>query len=92
MRPAAGIYGGTARTAGGTYRAAISVGTNPTFGGTTPTVEAHLLDFTGDLYGQTMDVEFTRWVRDMEKFPGVAPLVRQMKRDVEQVRRWATTN
>jgi len=89
MLPAAGIYGGTARVGSQSYRAAISVGTNPTFGGTSSTVEAYLLDFSGDLYGQIMDLEFDRWVRDMEKFAGVEALVRQIEKDVEQVRRGA---
>jgi riboflavin kinase/FMN adenylyltransferase len=88
LLPAAGVYAGRARLASGQrVQAAISVGTNPTFQGTLTTVEAYLLDFSGDLYGQVMEVEFTRWLRDMYAFGGVEPLVRQMRLDVEETRR-----
>lgn len=84
--PAAGIYAGRARTPNGTFAAAISIGTNPTFAGQTTTVEAYLLDFSGDLYLEILDLEFHRYLREMITFAGTAPLVRQMRRDVEQVR------
>lgn len=88
LLPAPGIYAGTARLADGTQRvAAISVGTNPTFEGKRLTVEAYLLDFDGDLYGQVLDVSFHRWVREMATFAGVEPLVKQMGRDVALTRR-----
>jgi riboflavin kinase / FMN adenylyltransferase len=84
--PAAGVYAGRAVTVAGTYRAAISVGTNPTFRGTVTTVEAYLLDFDGDLYGQGMELEFHRWIREMIPFGGVPQLVNQMNRDVALTR------
>jgi riboflavin kinase/FMN adenylyltransferase len=67
-------------------RAAISVGANVTFGATVATVEAYLLEYSGDLYGQTVEVLFDRWLRDMWAFGGVEALVRQIGRDVEGVR------
>ena len=85
--PAAGIYAGTVTVDGRTYGAAISVGDNPTFAGRTTTVEAHLLDFSGDLYGRTIEIAFHRWVREMLAFAGAGPLVAQMRRDVEWTRR-----
>jgi riboflavin kinase / FMN adenylyltransferase len=85
--PAAGVYAGQVLAGGAAYTAAISVGVNATFQSATTTVEAYLLDFSGDLYGQTIDVAFHRWVRDMHTFAGVAPLVRQMQRDVAWTRR-----
>jgi len=85
--PGPGIYAGSAAFDGQTHRAAISVGNNPTFAGTTTTVEAFLLDFDGDLYGRTIDLAFHRWVREMYAFSGVPPLVAQMKRDVDLTRR-----
>lgn len=54
------------------------------------TVEAFLLDFAGDLYGKTLDLEFHRWLREMLPFAGVEPLVRQMKIDVENTRELVT--
>ncbi len=87
LLPAAGIYAGKMRVGERVYRAAISVGNNPTFQVKITTVEAFLLDFSGDLYGQTVDVSIERWVRDMTAFGGVDPLVAQMRRDVELTRR-----
>jgi riboflavin kinase/FMN adenylyltransferase len=68
------------------FRAAISVGDNPTFGAAVTTVEAFLLDFDEDLYGQVMNLEFHRWLREMWAFAGVEPLVRRIREDVEEVR------
>lgn len=66
--------------------AAVSVGTNPTFRGTVRTVEAHLLDFDGDLYGQRLEVHGHRRVRGMVAYPSVDDLVVAMAGDVAQVR------
>jgi riboflavin kinase/FMN adenylyltransferase len=92
--PADGVYAGRlvlrdARTgaSGTSYPAAISVGTNPTFQGTRRTVEAFLLDFDGDLYGDHVGVEFVARLRGMEAFPDVAALVAAMDRDVAETRR-----
>lgn len=68
------------------YEAAISVGTNPTFNGTTRTVEAFVLDHTADLYGRRAAVEFVAHVRGMEKFATVDELLVAMKRDVAATR------
>jgi enoyl-CoA hydratase/carnithine racemase len=67
--------------------AAISVGTNPTFGRRQRRVEAHILDFDGDLYGRRVGIEFTRRLRGMIKFDDAPALVEQMKLDVAHVRR-----
>jgi len=66
--------------------AAISVGTNPTFDGAHRSVEAYLLDFDGDLYGQNIGVEFVHRLRGMVKFESIGDLVTQMATDVEQTR------
>jgi riboflavin kinase/FMN adenylyltransferase len=66
--------------------AAISVGTNPTFEVRQRRVEAYVLDFAGDLYGDGLGVEFVRRLRGMERFDGVDSLVAQMNKDVEQTR------
>jgi riboflavin kinase/FMN adenylyltransferase len=84
--PAAGVYAGQARVDGRVFRAAISIGDNPTFAGSAHTVEAFLLDFSEDLYGKTIDVSFQRWVREMYAFGSAGALVRQMERDVEWTR------
>jgi riboflavin kinase/FMN adenylyltransferase len=86
LTPAAGVYAGAVTVDGSTHTAAISVGTNPTFHGQNTTVEAFLLDFSGDLYGKTLDLAFHKWVREMYAFAGVDPLVTQMHRDVALTR------
>jgi riboflavin kinase/FMN adenylyltransferase len=87
--PADGVYAGWLVRADGTsLPAAISVGTNPTFGGTVRRVEAYALDRDDlELYGERVGVEFVERLRETITFDGVAPLVEQMARDVEQARR-----
>jgi riboflavin kinase/FMN adenylyltransferase len=91
--PADGVYAGrlvrrTSRGASGdSHVAAISVGTNPTFQGSRRTVEAFVLDFDGDLYGEHVGVEFVSRLRGMVAFPDVAALLEAMARDVEDTRR-----
>jgi riboflavin kinase / FMN adenylyltransferase len=80
--PAYGIYAGFAE---GT-RAAVSVGTNPHYGGNERRIEAFLLDFDGDLYGRRLIVELWDRLRDERAFAGEAELIEQIGRDVEQAR------
>ena len=68
------------------YPAAISVGTNPTFEGSRRTVEAFVLDFDGDLYGEHVGVEFASRLRAMAAFPDVDSLVAAMDDDVVRTR------
>ena len=90
LLPADGVYAGAADIDGRRVPAAISVGTKPTFGDHPRTFEAHLLDFEGDLYERTLEIEVTRWIRDQHPFAGVEPLVAQMHRDLDLVREWQT--
>ena len=87
--PADGVYAGWLVRADGTsLPAAISVGTNPTFGGTVRRVEAYVLDRDDlELYGERVGVEFVVRLRETIAFAGVEPLVAQMALDVEQARR-----
>jgi riboflavin kinase/FMN adenylyltransferase len=80
--PAYGIYAGSA--AG--HRAAISIGTNPHYGGSERRIEAFLLDFEGDLYGQRLVVQLWRRLRDERVFANEDELVAQITRDVEATR------
>lgn len=95
--PADGVYAGwftllDADAVGGSmahghrYPAAISVGTNPTFGDAPRSVEAFVLDETADLYGRVAAVDFVDHVRDMEKFTSVDELLEAMGRDVRRTR------
>ena len=64
-----------------------SLGTRPTVAGTEPLLEAHLFDFSGDLYGQRIEVEFVAKLRDEGKFNDLTALVVQMDIDSQQARR-----
>ena len=80
--PAYGIYAGAANG----NRAAISIGTNPHYGGQERRVEAFLLDFAGDLYGRRLVVELWTRLREERAFASEAELVEQIGRDVEAAR------
>jgi riboflavin kinase/FMN adenylyltransferase len=84
--PADGIYAGRLARGKELLPAAISIGTNPTFAGAERRVEAYVLDFEGDLYGEHVGLCFTARLRDTLRFDGVEPLVAQMAIDVERTR------
>lgn len=86
LLPGRGVYAGTASVQGSRYTAAINVGTNPTFGEEPLHVEAHLVDFEGDLRGLPMALEFWARLRDEVRFETAAELVGQMAEDVERTR------
>ena len=65
---------------------ATSIGVNPTFDGTERTIEAFVLDYSGDLYGAELTLEFVRRLRDEERFDSVEALQSQVERDVSQTR------
>jgi riboflavin kinase/FMN adenylyltransferase len=80
--PAFGIYAGSALG----QRAAVSIGTNPHYGGLERRIEAFLLDFEGDLYGRRLVVELWRRLREERVFESEQELIDQIARDVEQTR------
>jgi riboflavin kinase / FMN adenylyltransferase len=81
--PGYGIYAGAAEG----HRAAISIGTNPHYGGGERRIEAFLLDFTGDLYGRRLTLQVWQRLRDEQAFGSEDELVAQIARDVEATRR-----
>ncbi|MEX0658235.1 MAG: bifunctional riboflavin kinase/FAD synthetase [Egibacteraceae bacterium] len=86
--PARGVYAGRCRLPDGTERPCVTnVGVNPTFGGQDLRVEAHLLDYGGDLYGLSVAVDFRHRIRDEARFDGVEALVEQIRADVDTARR-----
>ncbi|WP_026924093.1 bifunctional riboflavin kinase/FAD synthetase [Glycomyces arizonensis] len=84
--PADGVYTGWLHTGSHRLPASISVGTNPTFDGGERTVEAHLLDFSGDLYGEDVRLDFATRLRGQVAFDNVDDLVEQIETDVAQTR------
>lgn len=68
------------------YGGVASFGTRPTFDDGAPLLEVFIFDFSGDLYGKTIEVAFTGFIRDEEKFASTDELVAQMKRDAATAR------
>lgn len=84
--PADGIYAGHLVRGKELLPAAISIGTNPTFQGDERRVEAFVLDFDGDLYGEHVGLSFAQRLRDTVRFDTVDALVSQMHQDVARTR------
>jgi len=84
--PKDGVYAVRVIMNGLRHAGAANVGPNPTFGDHAQKIEVHLIDFSGDLYGQEIRVEFIRRLRDTRPFAGVSELVEQLHRDVEASR------
>ncbi|RZQ59777.1 bifunctional riboflavin kinase/FAD synthetase [Amycolatopsis suaedae] len=87
--PADGIYSAwfvRESEPGTRHRAAVSIGTNPTFSGRERTVEAFVLDWDSDLYGQRVALDFVVKLRETARFDSVEALIRQMEDDVERTR------
>src|SRR6266498_2986960 len=66
--------------------AAVSIGTNPTFSGRERRVEAYVLDFDDDLYGERVALDFVERLRDMQRYSGVEPLIAQIREDIVRTR------
>ena len=84
-----GVYAADVRIGdeGRVYRAMLNIGSRPTFSGTICTVEAHLLDFSGDLYGKLLHVDLRRKLREERRFPDADALKRQLAEDAVQAAR-----
>ncbi len=83
--PKDGIYAVWVTRNGGRYKGACSIGFRPTVDGKERTVEVYLLDFDGDLYDETLILEFVTRLRDEIKFDSLEELARQIALDVKQV-------
>lgn len=107
LSPPSGVYAGVVTIPGdeasdnrveSKYKAAINImpaRVKPVYAGETPDrmlIEAHLLDFDGDLYGRSLDVEFVRRIRPEQNFSEMAALKRQIALDVEHVRQMAPSD
>lgn len=87
--PPNGVYAAYARIGSEKSRAAVNIGYRPTMhaGATTKTVEAHLLDITGDFYARQIELELVSKLRDERAFPSLAALRNQIAADIEEVSR-----
>jgi len=86
--PANGVYASWATLGSERFMAMTNVGTRPTFNGHNVTVEAYLLDFDRDIYGQKLAVSFETRLRPEARFEGIEALVAQIKADVEAGREY----
>jgi len=84
--PNNGVYGTITRVDGKQFASATNIGTRPTFGDSGKTVETHLLDYEGDLYGKELEVKFICKLRDEKRFASPEELKTQIEEDIEKVR------
>jgi riboflavin kinase/FMN adenylyltransferase len=90
LLPADGVYAVRIQLDGVWHAGAANIGSNPTFGENTRKIEVHLLDFSGDLYGRKLQVEFVERIRDTRSFANSGELTDQLFDDVNTVRRIMT--
>ena len=86
MIPARGVYAVEAILGKDSFAGVCNVGFNPTFGESILTVEAHILDFHKNIYGENLRLNFIQRLRDEKKFSGVEALARQIEKDAHQAR------
>jgi riboflavin kinase/FMN adenylyltransferase len=84
--PPQGIYAVRGVLRSGTYAGALHLGPRPTFKGSPPSIELHLIDFEGDIYGEEVRVDFVEQLRGVEPFTTVEALVEQIRLDVARAR------
>jgi len=84
--PEDGVYATLAHVGDKVYQSVTNIGVKPTFGKGERTVEVHILDFTGDLYGRKLTIELVERLRAEVKFAGPEELAAQIKEDVEQAK------
>lgn len=81
--PADGVYSAWAVVDDEAHPAMVNIGVRPTFGVSARTVEVHLIDYRGDLYGKMMRVRFVERLRDERRFPSIEALISQLRSDRE---------
>ena len=92
LLPGNSVYAVYFHENGRRWRGAANVGTRPTFSGVGRTLEVHLLDFSGDLYGHRCRVEFVERLRPEQRFASVEDLVSQIRRDIQHAREILVAN
>jgi len=90
--PESGVYACIALVEGVERAAAVNIGLRPTFDGSSATtqIEAHILDYQGNLYGQQMSLYFIERLRDEKGFPSIQALIEQIQKDIHQTRELVT--
>ncbi|MCB1173877.1 MAG: bifunctional riboflavin kinase/FAD synthetase [Leptospiraceae bacterium] len=88
--PGRGVYAAIARFGSQTWRAMVNIGHNPTFGHQQLIIEAHLLGFEGDIYGETLRLYFVKRLRDEQRFDSPNDLVQQLEKDKQETAKYVT--
>jgi riboflavin kinase / FMN adenylyltransferase len=81
LLPPTGVYAAIVQTPGGAYGAMVNLGARPTVGDQRPSIEAHIFDFSGDLYGADVRVDLVAWLRPIQRFAGLDELTAQLAAD-----------
>lgn len=85
--PAKGVYAAKARVEDHCYNAVVNIGSKPTFHQEYPlSIEAHLMDFSGDIYGKALSLSFIKKLRDEQRFESLEALVAQINKDRDQAK------
>jgi riboflavin kinase / FMN adenylyltransferase len=90
--PGNGVYAAQATVNRKTWPAAVNIGPNPTFGENARKVEAHLIGFAEQIYGQSLGVDFFKKIRDTRAFAGVQELIAQIQADVAEIKHFVKEN
>ena len=81
--PKTGVYAIWVEVDGEVHKGVANIGKNPTFGNDALSVEAHILDYKGDLYGRDIRIHFVQRIRDEKKFSGIDELKERIGKDIE---------
>ncbi len=92
MAPRKGVYVSRTHTKNGVFSSISNMGNNPTVGGESLRMETHILDFTGDLYEQTVRVELLKFVRPEQRFDSVQALQAQVAQDIASAKEYFLTD
>jgi len=89
--PGDGVYVAYTHVGGQKLPSAVNIGMRPTFDAKQRTIESHILDFSADIYGQSIAAEFVHRLRPEQKFAGIDEIRAQIARDVEEARNYFKT-
>ena len=89
LLPQSGVYATRIKVGDETYLAVTNIGLRPTVDNEQQvTVEAHILDFNQDIYGQVVELEVHKFLRPIQKFGSLEEVLKQVKRDIEEAKKW----
>lgn len=86
LTPQNGVYAAWLKRGAASYRAAVNIGFNPTFGNDSVSIEAFVMDFNEDLYGEQVSLKFVQHIRGEKKFDSLDSLKAQMTKDIQVIR------